>query len=192
MMKNDAYTAVAIDDMVDHFGWGAVGSASWSSEPFAQPGFENHVNAMVEAHREALAIGDFKTANGILEGFQSLADGIRSAQQENAKALADNLNSAARPQFDREGRAITKGGSLVDGAIRAMGGVVVSGSGTASLGPAAAIPAIHPTSTGLPNMTTPMTATAFRERRQPAAARTCLRAIVRTRISTRTRKMPSL
>ena len=67
-----------------------------------------------------------------LEGFQSLADGIRSAQQENAKALADNLNSAARPQLDREGWGIAKGGSLVGGAIRAMGGVVVSGSGTAS------------------------------------------------------------
>ena len=190
MMRNDAYTAVAIDDMVDHFGWGAVGSASWSSEPFAQPGFENHVNAMVEAHREALAIGDFKTGNGIFGGIQSLADGIRSAQQENAKALADNLNSAARPQLDREGRGITNGGSLVDGASGRWA-VWLCPEAARQSGPAAAIPE-HTRDHGAPDMTTPTTATAFRERRQPAAARTCLRAIVRTRIPTRTRNMPSL
>ncbi|MDF2809836.1 MAG: hypothetical protein K0S56_867, partial [Microvirga sp.] len=131
MMKNDAYTAVAIDDMVDHFGWGAVGSASWSSEPFTQASFEAHANAMVEAHREAVAMRDFKTANGILEGFDSLASGARAAAQENARAQAENQRSAALPQIQAEGRNIARGAGVIDQARKAMGGVVVPDGGTA-------------------------------------------------------------
>lgn len=139
MMKNDAYTAVAIDDLVDQFGWDAVGAASWSSEPVTQAGFIGHVNEMMEAYHEAIAQKDFQTAEAIIGGLQEAHRGMGQAMQHQLDAKATNPLSTANGEWGRAyaqtkansdhlGKALASVGARVDGRSGTGGGDPSRGS----------------------------------------------------------------
>lgn len=122
MMKNDAYTAVAATDLANQFGWGAVGSASWSSEPFAQDGFADHLADMVDAYHEAIARNDFETAEAIYGGIDSVQSGARAAKHEAERAIAENPLSSARGKFEAERDNYAKAERLTEQAKADMTG----------------------------------------------------------------------
>jgi Ca2+-binding RTX toxin-like protein len=97
MMKNDSYVAVAFDDMKAEFnGTAAFAAAAYSDAGFASPNRGSHLGGMVGAYADALAAGDFKTAEAIRGGLENTLDtGIAPAERAAREALAANLDSTA-------------------------------------------------------------------------------------------------
>ncbi len=125
MMKNDAYTAVAINDMVDHFGWGAVGAAAWSDASFAQGNFEaykDHLASMEAAYEAAIAAGDFKTAEAILGGLQESARGAGWAEANARMAAEQNRHSSSYGKHKADENFYAGRRVATEESIRKMGG----------------------------------------------------------------------
>ena len=100
MMKNNSYVAVAYGDIATRWGPAAAATAAWSGEPFMSANFDKHVGAMVEAHAQALALGDTKLAEAIRGGLENLAaTGAKMAQDDAQRALDDNPNSSVASEM---------------------------------------------------------------------------------------------
>ncbi|MGO4706123.1 hypothetical protein AB4072_10185 [Microvirga sp. 2MCAF38] len=119
MLRNEAYTAVAFNDLRNEFGIHGAAAAAYRSDSFASPDFGKHLSEQMGAYSKALASHDLVTAEAIKNGLANvLATGIAPAIRELEETIKANPHSSARPEWQKELDTLRANSSKVTQALK--------------------------------------------------------------------------